>query len=223
MSNKTRFCLQYEKNKNCFLDSDLFNETSLTSVKPLTEELERYLHLSLNAPRMSKLVEMIRKKYPLLLRRKNFFQMTQQAGQDARAFLEQLKSAASEADIEGMSLEDALCLMLLSGVRVVRLKEKLSELDPPTLRAFGVLIDAHLHSKATVGQAAAANRTEGKNQLQKKKNAPKITDAEKKRRQVMKGKCFPCGSSEHMANNCKVAKDVGSVDQGYPSCQDGQC
>ena len=24
----------------------------------------------------------------------------------------------------------------------------------------------------------------------------------------MKGKCFRCGSSEHMANACKVAKDV---------------
>ena len=34
--------------------------------------------------------------------------MTQQSGQDARAFLEQLKCAASEADIEGMTLEDAL-------------------------------------------------------------------------------------------------------------------
>ena len=29
----------------------------------------------------------------------------------------------------------------------------------------------------------------------------------------MKGKCFPCASSEHMANNCKVAKDVK-----YRSC-----
>ena len=153
---------------------------------------------------MSKLLEMFRKKYPLLLRRKNFFQMTQQAGQDA--FLELLKCAASEADIEGMSLEDALCLTLLSEVRDVRLKEKLSELDPPTLPALVVLID--LHSKATGGQAAAANRTEGKNQQQKKNNAPKITDAEKKRHQVMKGKCFRCGSSEHMANNCKVAKVV---------------
>ena len=24
----------------------------------------------------------------------------------------------------------------------------------------------------------------------------------------MKGKCFRCGSWEHMANNCRVAKDV---------------
>ena len=107
-----------------------------------------------------------------------------------------------------MALEDALCLTLLSGVCDVRLKEKLNELDPPTLPAFGVLIDAHLHCKATAGQAASANRTEGKNQQQKKTNAPKVSDAEKKRRQIMKGKCFLCGSSEHMANNCKGAKDV---------------
>ena len=90
--------------------------------------------------------------------------MIQQAGQDARAFLEQLKCAASEADMEGMSLEGELCQTLLSGVRDVRLKEKLSELDPPTLPAFGMLIDAHLHSKATAGHAASANCTEGKNQ-----------------------------------------------------------
>ena len=90
--------------------------------------------------------------------------MTQPSGQDARAFPEQLKCAASEADIEGMMLEDALCLTLLSGVHDARLKEKLSELDPPTLPAFGVLIDVHLHSKATAGQAAAANHTKRKNQ-----------------------------------------------------------
>ena len=111
---------------------------------------------------ISKLLEMFKKKYPLLLRRKNFFQITQQTGQDEWAFLEQVKCATSEADIEGMSLEDALCLTLLNGVRDVRLKEKLSELDLPTLLAFGVLIDAHLNSKATTGQAASANRTEGK-------------------------------------------------------------
>ena len=127
--------------------------------------------------------------------------MTQQTGQDARAFLEQLKCAALEADIEGMTLKDALCLTLLSGVRDARLKEKLSELGPPTLPAFGVLIDAHLHSNATAGQAASENCTEGKSQQQKKNYNPKV------RLQVMKGKSFRCGSSEHMAD-CKVTKDV---------------
>ena len=81
--------------------------------------------------------------------------MFQQQGQDERAFLEQIKSAAAEADIEGMNLEDPLCLTLLSGLRDVRLREKLSELEQPTLPALGVLIDAYLHSKATSGASAA--------------------------------------------------------------------
>ena len=64
-----------------------------------------------------KLTEIFKKKYPLLLCRKNFFQMSQQAGQDKKAFLEHLKCAAAEADIEGMNLDDELCLTLLSGIR----------------------------------------------------------------------------------------------------------
>lgn len=86
--------------------------------------------------------------------------MTWQAGQDEHAFLQQLKCAALEADIEGMSLEDVLYLTLLSGVQDARLREKLSELETPSLPAFGVLIDAHLHSKATAGQTATAWRGE---------------------------------------------------------------
>ena len=151
----------------------------------------------------------LKKKYPLLLRRKNFFQMSQQAGQDERAFLKQLKSAAAKADIEGMYLEDALCLTLLSGLRDARLREKLSKLEQPTLPAFGVLIDAYLHSKATSGPSAAVNRTEGRDQQQKRKQGgQKISDAEKKCQNAMKSNCFRCGSGDHMANNCRVAKDV---------------
>ena len=138
--------------------------------------------------------------------------MSQQQGQDERAFLEQIKSAAAEADIEGMNLEDALCLTLLSGLRDARLREKLSELEQPTLPAFGVLIDAYLHSKATSGSTAAANCSEGRNQQQNKNKggggAQKISEAEKKCRNSMKSKCFRCGSGKHMANNCRVARDV---------------
>ena len=66
--------------------------------------------------------------------------MSQQQGQDERAFLEQIKSTAAEADVEGMNLEDAVCLTLLSGLHDAWLREKLSELEHPTLSAFGVLI-----------------------------------------------------------------------------------
>ena len=149
----------------------------------------------------SGLSEIFKNKYPLLLRRKNFFQISQQAGQDEPDFLEQLKSVAAEADIEGMNLEHTLCLTLLSGLCDARLSEKLSELEQPTLPAFVVLIDAYMHS---------ANRSEGRNQQQNKNKSrgQKITDAEKKCRSAMKGKCFRCGSGEHMSNSFRIAKHV---------------
>ena len=116
-----------------------------------------------------------------------------------------------------MTLQDALCMMLLAGIRDVRLKEKLSELQKPTLPAFTTIIDAHLHAKATAGNTAVVNEvfTPGGNKKSKNKQGggqgqqrSGISDAEKKRRTVMKGKCYQCGSGEHMANNCLVAKDI---------------
>ena len=115
--------------------------------------------------------------------------MSQLAGQDERAFLEQLKSSAAENDIEGMNFKDALCLTLLSGLRDACLREKLNELEQPTLPAFGLLIDAYLHSKASSGPSAAANCSKGRNQQQNKNKTggQKISDTEKKRRVARKG------------------------------------
>ena len=140
--------------------------------------------------------------------------MEQQSGQDERAFLESLKAAAGEADIQGKTLEDALCLVCLTGIK----DNRLCELETPTLPAFAVLIDAYMHSKATAGSSAAAAAAVGRQQNQQggnKKNnntnsgnRPGLSDTEKKRRSVMKGKCYRCGSPDHIANNCSVAKDV---------------
>ena len=63
---------------------------------------------------------------------------------------------------EFQSLEDALCLVCLTGIKDNRLREKLSELETPTLPAFAVLIDAYMHSKATAGSSAAAAAAVGK-------------------------------------------------------------
>ena len=112
--------------------------------------------LGASASCLTMLANIFWQKYPLLLRRKTFFGMEQQSGQDERAFLESIKAAAGEADIQGMTLEDALCLVCLTGLKDNRLHEKLSELETPTLPAFTVLIDAYMHSKATTGSSAAA-------------------------------------------------------------------
>ena len=161
------------------------------------------------------LAAIFKRKYPPLLRRKQFFSMSQQPGQDERAFLESLKAAASEADVGGMTLQDALCMMLVAGIRDTRLKEKLSELEEPSLPAFTTLIDAHLHAKATAGATASVNKVYTPNNAGKKnqrnqgqKQGGQVSEAEKKRRTVMKGKCYRCGSGDHMANSCSVAKEV---------------
>ena len=80
---------------------------------------------------LSILTGIFEKKYPALLRRKNFFSMAQHAGQDKRAFAESVKIAANESDIAGMTLQDAMCLANLTGCRDTRLKEKISELKHP--------------------------------------------------------------------------------------------
>ena len=84
------------------------------------------------------------KKYPLLLRRKNFFSLTQQTGQDERSFAEAVKLAAYKADIAALTLQDSLCLVILTGCKDARLREKMSELEEPTIAAFNKLIDAHM-------------------------------------------------------------------------------
>ena len=103
---------------------------------------------------LSILTGIFEKKYQVLLGRKNFFSMAQQAGQDKRAFAEAVKIAANESDIAGMTLQDAMCLVILTGCRDIRLKEKMSELETPTMAAFNILIDAHMHAKATSAKPA---------------------------------------------------------------------
>ena len=105
---------------------------------------------------LSILTGIFEKKYPVLLHRKNFFSMAQQAGQDERSFAEAVKIAANESDIAGMTLQDAICLVILTGCKDTRLKEKMSELETPTMAAFNILIDAHMHAKATSAKPASS-------------------------------------------------------------------
>ena len=82
--------------------------------------------------------------------------MTQQAGQDKHAFAEVVRLAANEADIAALTLQDALCLVILTGCKDACQREKMSKLEEPTIAAFKTLIDAHMHSKATANAASSA-------------------------------------------------------------------
>ena len=169
---------------------------------------------------LSILTGIFEKKLPLLFRRKNFFSMTQQTRQDERSFAEAVKLAANEADIAALTLQGSLCLVILTGCKDARLREKMSELEEPTIAPFNTLIDAHMHSKATANAASSArtnsqpNRGRGGNGRSNQSGQPgqqnrqPLSDAETKRRQIMKGKCFRCPNADHFANNCSLAKDI---------------
>ena len=128
--------------------------------------------------------------------------------------------AANEADIAALTLQDSLCLVILTGCKDTCLREKMSDLEEPAIAAFNTLIDGHMHSKATANAASSAwansqpNRGRGNNGRKNQsgqaaqQNRQLISDTEKKRRQVMKGKCFRCANDDHFANNCSLVKDI---------------
>ena len=47
-------------------------------------------------------------------------------------------------------------LVILTGCRDTSLKEKMSELETPTMAAFNILIDARMHAKATTAKHATS-------------------------------------------------------------------
>ena len=108
--------------------------------------------------------------------------MTQQSGQDECAFAEAVKLAANEVDIAALMLQDALCLVILTGCKDACLREKMSELEEPTIAAFNTLIDAHMHSKATANAVSSARTNSQPNR--------------------------GCANADHFASNCSLAKDI---------------
>ena len=196
-----KLCVQQAHLLNC-LDRELSLQldSSIQATTPV---------LGAGVTCLSILTGIFEKKYPLLLRRKNYFSMTQQNGQDERSFAEAVKLATNEADIAALTLQDSLCLVIITGWKDARLREKMSELEESTIAAFKTLIDAHVHSKATANAASSA-RTNSQPSRGRGNNGRnnQSGQAEKKRRQIMKGKCFRWTNADHFANNCSLAKDI---------------
>ena len=90
----------------------------------------------------------------------------------------------------------------------------MSKLETPTMGAFNILIDAHMHAKATSAKPASSCGAQANKQKnpgrggQNSGGGRNVSVAEKKRGQVMKGKCFRCSSADHFANSCSLAKDI---------------
>jgi len=165
---------------------------------------------------MTILDKVFKNKYPIILRRKSYFSMTQKGGQDERAFLEDLRATADEADIAGMTLNDALCMQLLTGLQDKRLVEKLGEVEEPNIEEFTRIVNAHMHAKASTPSqsnktaAKPANKKGGGKQQQQHSQGsgrPQLSEKEQSRRKFLY-KCLRCGEQGHFIKDCSVPSTV---------------
>ena len=70
--------------------------------------------------------------------------------------MEDVRSAADEGDIAGMSVEDAICLVYVIGVKDDTLRDKLSEVPDPNIEKFTAIMKSYVQSKITRREIASA-------------------------------------------------------------------
>ena len=64
--------------------------------------------------------------------------------QDKQVFIEDVRSATDEGDIAGMSVEDAVCLVYIIGVKDGTLRDKLSEVPEPNIERFTAIMKSYV-------------------------------------------------------------------------------
>ena len=94
--------------------------------------------------------------------------------------------------------------VILTWCKDTRLKEKMNQLETLDMAAFNILIDSHMQAKATTAKPATSNSPVANKQRNTGWGGPnnansggrnQVSDAEKKRRQIMKRKCLRCASA----------------------------
>ena len=96
------------------------------------------------------------------------------------------------------------------GVRDDILRRELCKVKEPTLAVFDNILEAHALMEASEKQINKSTHANRLSTPQKKPSSqkPKMSDEEKKRRVKFKGRCFRCGSGDHMVPQCKLPSNI---------------
>ena len=126
--------------------------------------------------------------------------------------MEDVRRAADEGDLAGMTVEDAICLVYVLGVKDDTLRDKLSEVQDPNIAKLTLVMQSYVQSKITARElnkhavaVRAVSNQGGRPKQGKNKTTPprqQLSEDEKKRRSRFKGRCFRCGSTEHIVTGC---------------------
>ena len=164
------------------------------------------------------LEQLFRERIPLLLRRQQFLSYKQSEGQNGLKFREELRNLADEADIAEMMPEDMLCVMYVRGVRSNELRERLLEVQEPSLARFNRIVDSFDQAKSQMAEirrhqpatASASYKQQSQRQGRPTKPSsnnirlPPNNQEESNRKKWLNGKCFRCGSAKHSLPKCPV-------------------
>ena len=143
----------------------------------------------------------------------------QEAGQDGIPWREKLRNLADDADIEYMDTSDLLCVIYVTGIR-----EKLLEVQNPTIAKFDRVVNSFDQAKKQLNQIkpqAQASQVFTQRWRPKQSTKPSHLDEQRTRREAsvqrsrgqpsreeqMKRdklfeKCFRCGKADHMLPDC---------------------
>ena len=137
---------------------------------------------------------------PVLIRRQEFFACRQNEGGDNSRFRDRLLTLADDGDIISLKFEDLMCFQYIQGVRDNELCKELSAVRNPDLVKFNLLLDAGMQAKITVkNMSRSIPSYHTPSQSSKKGGVPNqrassspLSEDEKKRRKIFKGKCYRC-------------------------------
>ena len=164
--------------------------------------------------------EFFKERNPVLMRHKAFFTLRQaDAHHDELSFMEDVRRAADEGDLAGMTVEDAICLVYVLGVKDDTLRDKSTEVQDPDIAKLTLVMKSYVQSKITARElnkhavAVRAVSTQGGRQKQARSGkvaSPRqqLSEEEKKRRSRFKGRCFRCGSTDHMQPSCSWSSNI---------------
>ena len=156
---------------------------------------------------------------PILICRQEFFSCRQNEGEDNSSFRDRLHALAEDRDVMAMKFEDLMCSQYIQGVRDNELRKDLSAVRVPSLVKFNRLLDADMQSKITVKNLSLLipttnfhtpphSKKGGVRNQRTSSSSSSLSEEEKRRRKTFKGKCFRCGSSDHMQPACKLPSTI---------------
>ena len=149
--------------------------------------------------------------YPIFSRRLDFFQSSQDAGEDSADYLHRVCAAKDMADLDALNPDDLAVFKFVAGCNDKRLREKLFEAKRRDLTAVKEIVGQHSshikdekalssHPAKTIAAVNPAPQAGSQGRPQRGRGRGRLPPE-------LKDKCTACGNSSHRVADCQIRKN----------------